>query len=642
MLSGLALLVALLASPGSSLNVSADQTAAEPFIAVMPFVNRGGGENGRYLALGFRQDLRTALSSIPGLRVRSGAFAAAYRGRAKSPAEIPAERRTRYVLEGELQQGRDRVRLDVRLHDAVHGGVLFDETFDRSFNLRELYAIRAAVSRSVARSLGLGLDEELERLIGTPPTMNLDAYRAALTARQLSQDGGPDAFSRGQALAREAITLDPTYADAHLALGLALEKGAASGDVSWEIANAEITASVDRALALDPGNGEAWSALGRLRARQGEPGADEAFLNALRTNPFSERTLYAYSRLLLREGRGDEALPLSLRANELDPASVEGLLATAEIHDTLGAYDEARAVYARIRGIDPSNPLGYALAARSYLPEGRLDEALRWLSRAQEVDPSDIELGGWMVFLNDCLEDFDASGYWAEWLGRRITGQPLPMAMKARHHYLTGNFQMALQYANLALRLDLEDRWNSDSIFMRIKRDEALAYGDPDAGIAVFSERHPGLFESEPRITPDNILQATDLALLLQLAGRGEETRRLLNAVIQAYGKPGFTDGSMRAWLAPARAQALAILGDRKGALEELRRIIDGGWRVYWRWETDLNANFNAIRDDVEFRAMVSELEADMGRQRARGQSVITGNGFSGPGPDSLKGMGDG
>jgi hypothetical protein len=251
-----------------------------------------------------------------------------------------------------------------------------------------------------------------------------------------------------------------------------------------------------------------------------------------------------------------------------------------------------------------------------------LDQALLWLRKSPAADPRDFEMGGWMVFLNDCLEDYTAAQQWSDWLDGSVTNQPQPMAMQARHHYLTGNFEIAVQYSNLALNLGLPDRRGSDGVFMRIKRDEALANGDPEAGIGVFRAQHPGLFETKPVITPRNILQAVDLALLLKMTGRTEEMRRTLEAVFEFYDQPWSTTGAVRSWLVPAKAEALAILDDEQGALAELRRIIDNGWRVSWRWETDLNSNFNGIRETAAFQAMLGELEADMDVQRARTQAM--------------------
>ena len=306
----------------------------------------------------------------------------------------------------------------------------------------------------------------------------------------------------------------------------------------------------------------------------------------------------------------------------MHPGKAETLLALGNSHGVLENYSAARDAYARIRKIDPSSPMGYLPASWSFLAEGRLDQAVYWMDQAQNIDRQNTELGGWMVFLNDCLEDYAAAKQWSDWLADRVTNQPQPMAMQARHHYLTGNFELALQYSNLALKLGLPDRWNSNAIFLRIKRDEALAGGDPETGIEVFAMQHPQLFEARPPVSAGNIVQATDLALLLKLAGRMEQAKRLLETVIAVYDQPWFTSGFYRTGLMSVKAEALAILGDKQGALEELRRIIGRGWRSYWRWKTDLNPNFDSIRESFEFRALVGELEADMAMQRLRVQDM--------------------
>jgi tetratricopeptide (TPR) repeat protein len=300
----------------------------------------------------------------------------------------------------------------------------------------------------------------------------------------------------------------------------------------------------------------------------------------------------------------------------------------------MGNLDAARDFFSRIRAAEPASALGYAPVAGTFLAQGQLIEALYWMREAQAVDPRNFEIGGGLLRLYDCLEDYEVAGQWSDWLDARVTKQPLPMAMQASHFYVLGNFELALQYSNLAIRFDLPDRWGSDAVFMRIKRDEALATGDPGSGISVFRDRYPGLFDNPPEIGAANISQATDLALLMKMAGRSEAANRLLNAVIAAYPNPSVSGGTVRPDLVPVRAEALAILGEQAESLAELRRIVDRGWRVPWRWKTHLNPNFDSVRRSPEFRAMVDELESDMAWQRSRVQAISV------PGPGEYPGAG--
>ena len=596
---------------------------ADKSIAVLPFVNRSAGaENTQFFSDGIHDDLLTTLSKIQALKVISRTSVMAYRDTTKNMREIGDELGVTNLLEGGVQQAGDRVRINVQLIKAQTDEHLWAESYDRKVTTGNIFEIQGEIARAIASALEATLTTAEDDSLSKAPTGNLEAYRAVLMSRQVAHSGSFDSFGRSNEFARKAIKLDPEYADAHLALAFSLSQGINTGASTDEEVGAEISAAIETAMSLMPDYDEAWSALGHYQASTGREGAEESFEKAMLLNPGNAQTLYAYGYMLQRAGRPQEALPLLLKSSELDPLSVNVLFVIGRTYDGLDEYEEARKTFARIREIDPSSPLGYSPNSGTYYSQGQLDQALYWLRKGLAVDPRDFELGGWMIFLNDCLEDYVTAQEWSDWLGSWVTNQPQPMAMQARHDYLTGNFETAVQYSNLALNLKLPDRWGSDGVFMRIKRDEALANGDPESGISVFRAQHPGLFETKPEITPTNILQAVDLALLLKMAGRPEEMQRLLGAVLKFYDQPWATAGSVRALLVPARAEALAILGDDQGALTELRRIIDNGWRLSWRWETDLNPNFNGIRETPEFQQIVSELEADMAKQRGRTRAM--------------------
>jgi TolB-like protein len=310
------------------------------------------------------------------------------------------------------------------------------------------------------------------------------------------------------------------------------------------------------------------------------------------------------------------ALGASLSKAAAPPLSTDTLHALGRVHSKLGRFESARSVYARIRETHPDSPLGYSAAADTFLEQGRLDLAMFWFVQGQAVEPGDFDLAARIVSLFDNLGHHDGARTWSTWLDRRITKQPLPLAMQAKHHYLNGNFELALQYANLSINLGLDNRGNSEALFMRLKRDEAIANGDPAPGIALFLERYPELRAQAPEIPPEILQQAVLLASLFSLNGEKQRAATLLETSIETCDKPYTIAGPDNMHLTPVKAEALALLGRRDDALAELRRIIDAGWRSDWLWSTDLNASFNGIRDAAEFRAMVQELAIDVAAQR--------------------------
>ncbi len=598
---------------------------ADKSIAVLPFVNRSSGaENTQFFSDGIHDDLLTKLSKIHELKVISRTSVMAYRDTTKNMRQIGEELGVTSLLEGGVQQVGDRVRINVQLINARTDQHLWAETYDHTISAESLFETQGEIARAIAAALEATLTTEEDSAIGEARTTNLEAYRSVLLSRQFDSRSGFNDLQKAIEYARTAVEQDPEYIDAHVALAVALESSVATGMNPIDEVRDELAGAIDKAMELNPDYGPAWSALGYYQFLAGDPLAESSFQTAMELDPGNSKTLVEYSTMLVRNGQPEQSLPLLLQARELDPLAQNTLFILARTYEALADYDQARTVYGRIREIDPDSTLGYGPVAGTYFPQGRFDEAMKWLIKGLEVDPKDFEIAGWMVYSNDCLEDYAAATEWSDWLDGWVTKQPQPMAMQAMHHYLTDRFEIALQLSNLALRLNLPDRWTSDSIFMRIKRDEALANGDPGAGIEVFAGQHPQLLRDQPLVTENNIVQATDLALLLQLAGRTGEADRLLEAVIEAYDQPYFTTGAARFHVVSAKAEALALLGEEQAALAELRRIIDNGWRYAWRWETDLNPNFNRLRESREFQAMVSELEADMAQQRINLQTMIS------------------
>lgn len=299
-----------------------------------------------------------------------------------------------------------------------------------------------------------------------------------------------------------------------------------------------------------------------------------------------------------------------------DAASFPGWMAVGQGRDALNDYEAARRIYARAGMIAPGAAEPERASGETWLAEGDLGAA--WLSmlRAAAKAPDDLLPASRLLLLSNAMEDFGAADRWADWLAGRVTRQSEALAALAYHRYLTGEFEQAVQLANIALRLGLVDDWAADAVFLRIKRDEAISDGRFERVIEILRERHADLFEAEPRIVPGNIQQAVDLAFLLQQTGRRDMAEALLRRAVAAYGEPGFTAGSARVAILPARAEALALLGENEPALDELDRVVSVGWRFQWRWETELNANFIALRDSPGFRRIVDRLEDDAAAQR--------------------------
>ena len=109
-------------------------------IVVLPFANIGGDPDHEHFVDGVTESLTTDLSRIRGSFVIGRNTAFTYKGKAVDLKQIGRELNVRYVLEGSVQRGGNRMRVNVQLIDAETGSHLWAERFDKP--LADLFECR--------------------------------------------------------------------------------------------------------------------------------------------------------------------------------------------------------------------------------------------------------------------------------------------------------------------------------------------------------------------------------------------------------------------------------------------------------------------------------------------------------------------
>jgi TolB-like protein/DNA-binding winged helix-turn-helix (wHTH) protein len=100
-------------------------------IVVLPFANIGGDPEQDYFVDGVTDNLTTDLSQIRSAFVIGRSTAFTYKSKAVDIRQIGRELNVRYVLEGRMQRGGNRMRVNVQLIDAESGSHLWAERFDK-------------------------------------------------------------------------------------------------------------------------------------------------------------------------------------------------------------------------------------------------------------------------------------------------------------------------------------------------------------------------------------------------------------------------------------------------------------------------------------------------------------------------------
>src|SRR5467141_2338498 len=162
----------------------------KPSIAVLPFTNMSGDPEQEYFADGMVEEIITALSRIRWLFVIARNSSFTYKGQAVDVKQVGRELGVRYVLEGSVRKGGNRVRITAQLIDATSGAHLWADRFDGS--LEEVFELQDKVAISVAGVIEPTLRQsEIERARRKRPD-SLDAYDLYLRALPYAFVAMPD------------------------------------------------------------------------------------------------------------------------------------------------------------------------------------------------------------------------------------------------------------------------------------------------------------------------------------------------------------------------------------------------------------------------------------------------------------------
>ena len=144
-------------------------------IVVLPFANIGGDPEQEYFVDGVTESLTTDLSRMSGMLVIGRNTAFTYKGKHVDLKQIGHELGVRYVLEGSVQRGGNRMRVNAQLIDAATGNHLWAERFDKP--LADLFDMQDEIVARLASQLGTQLiSAEARRAERAPNPDSLDLY----------------------------------------------------------------------------------------------------------------------------------------------------------------------------------------------------------------------------------------------------------------------------------------------------------------------------------------------------------------------------------------------------------------------------------------------------------------------------------
>jgi TolB-like protein len=358
-------------------------------IAVLPLQNLGDAKD-EYFADGMTEAVISALETIDALRVISRASAMRYKLTQRSSREVASELGADWIVKGSVRREGGRVQVAARLLDPAADAEAWAASYDRS--MRDVLNLQLDVARAVAREVNGALTPAVQARLGRPRAVAPDAYIAYIKGRyawnQRTRAGSETAIE----LFKEAIALEPDYAEAYSGLAdchnLLASTGGAARD---EMRRAQAAAL--RAVEIDPELAEAHASLAWVRYRSAWdwPAAEAGFRRAIRLNPGYATTHQWYSSFLSAMGRHVEAIVEAQRAIDADPRSSVMYRTAAMVQMAARRFDKAEAAARKAADLDPTVPAAHLTLARVLDAGGDVRGAIETCERIPAAErPPDV------------------------------------------------------------------------------------------------------------------------------------------------------------------------------------------------------------------------------------------------------------
>lgn len=363
----------------------------KPSIAVLPFNNMSGDPQQEYFADGMAEEILTALSRCSWLFVIARNSSFTYKGRSVDVRQVGRELGVRYVLEGSVRRGGDRLRFTGQLIDATSGAHIWADRFDG--DLSDVFGLQDRITESVVGAIEPKLQlAEIERL-KQKPAADLNAYDLLLRAQQLQHEYTEQASAAAIHCLEKALAIDPNYAPAMALAAYCYAERRMQGwaqDPEAEAGEGHRLAERAVDLAGDDSNvlclaAHAIRVLGRDLLR-----AQELLYLSLQLNPHSALALTTAAWNETRLDNPASSLNLLDRAERISPRDPRAWVMTAARADAYYVaeqFEEAVSCARKALARNPRSTRTMRILAASLAKAGKRQEAAKVIGSILALEP---------------------------------------------------------------------------------------------------------------------------------------------------------------------------------------------------------------------------------------------------------------
>jgi TolB-like protein/AraC-like DNA-binding protein/Flp pilus assembly protein TadD len=354
-------------------------------IVVLPFVNMSADPENEYFSDGMTEEIINALTTVKGLKVIARTSSFAFKNKNIDVRTIGDQLGVSTVLEGSVRKAKNRVRITAQLISTNDGTHFWSRNFDRE--LEDIFALQDEVSLLIADQIRENFGHfEIPSFPNAIPTKNIKAYDLWLKGSYHLKRKDFDDIKKALNFFKDAIKIDPNYADAYAFLGEAYIHAATLNMMPSKEGNDLARNAAEKAIELNAENAQAHMMLAyiKLFSDWNWEAALIDYDKAIKYGLPDQNEFITYYYIFIKEDF-ERAIQVSKRVAETNPLDVHTHWQLGLIYYFARNFEEAITGFNKALEMDANfgEAIRFRGLALGYL--GKYKEALIDINRALEL-----------------------------------------------------------------------------------------------------------------------------------------------------------------------------------------------------------------------------------------------------------------
>ncbi|MFY9221609.1 MAG: protein kinase [Blastocatellia bacterium] len=358
-------------------------------IAVMPFANNSKDRSLEYLSDGITEILINSISELAHLKVKSRNLVFTYKNKNIDIKDLGKQLNVRAILLSRLEVQGEDVSIHTELIDTLDNNQLWGKVYQRK--MKDISLLQQEIAENIAQQLSQHLTGKVI-ISSKQTTHNPEAYRFYLQGLYAWNKRTPEQVRLALDYFKQAIDLEPTYALAYIGLADCYNL---LGTYNLELPKdtfPKAQAEAKNALAIEPDFANAYASLGYCLTNyfwQFQE-AEKAFKKSIELNPSYSTAYHWYGLYLLTNKRFDEAIEMLKQAEKLDPISLIINTNLGLAYSLAGQQDKAIEELNKTLSLEPNFALAHFRLGETYLQKGDYVAAILEFQKASKLTEEDL------------------------------------------------------------------------------------------------------------------------------------------------------------------------------------------------------------------------------------------------------------